>query len=44
MKVGDTVWSCRGPDAPEGARVRITGADGSCLKVEPVREIEGPAA
>ncbi len=44
VKVGDSVWSCRGPDAPEGARVRITGADGSCLKVEPVREIEGPAA
>jgi inner membrane protein len=44
VKVGDGVWSCRGPDAPEGTRVRITGADGSCLKVEPVREIEGPAA
>ena len=42
VKVGDSVWSCRGADAPEGARVRITGADGSCLKVEPVREIEGP--
>jgi membrane protein implicated in regulation of membrane protease activity len=44
VKVGDSVWSCRGPDAPEGARVRITGADGSCLKVEPVAAIEGPAA
>lgn len=44
VRVGDSVWSCRGPDAPEGARVRIAGADGSCLKVEPVREIEGPAA
>jgi len=43
VRVGDGVWSCRGPDAPEGSRVRITGADGSCLKVEPVREIEGPA-
>ncbi|HYD36196.1 MAG TPA: NfeD family protein [Allosphingosinicella sp.] len=43
VRVGDSVWSCRGPDAPEGARVRIVGADGSCLKVEPVREIEGPA-
>ncbi|HEX6375577.1 MAG TPA: NfeD family protein [Allosphingosinicella sp.] len=43
VKVGDSVWSCRGPDAPEGARVRITGADGSCLKVEPVAAIEGPA-
>ena len=43
VKVGDSVWSCRGADAPEGARVRITGADGSCLKVEPIREIDGPA-
>ena len=44
VKVGDSVWSCRGPDCSEGSRVRITGADGSCLKVEPVREIEGPGA
>lgn len=43
VRVGDSVWSCRGPDCAEGSRVRITGADGSCLKVEPVREIEGPA-
>ena len=43
VKVGDGVWSCRGPDCAEGSRVRITGADGSCLKVEPVREIEAPA-
>lgn len=42
VRVGDSVWSCRGPDCAEGSRVRITGADGSCLKVEPVREIEGP--
>ena len=44
VKVGDSVWSCRGADCAEGSRVRITGADGSCLKVEPVREIEGPAS
>ena len=44
VKVGDSVWSCRGADSPEGSRVRITGADGSCLKVEPLREIEGPAS
>jgi membrane protein implicated in regulation of membrane protease activity len=43
VRVGDGVWSCRGADCAEGSRVRITGADGSCLKVEPVREIEGPA-
>jgi membrane protein implicated in regulation of membrane protease activity len=34
-KVGDSVWNCRGPDSPEGARVRIVGADGTCLIVEP---------
>jgi len=42
VRVGDTVWSCRGPDCAEGSRVRITGADGSCLKVEPVAAIDGP--
>ncbi len=36
VKVGDSVWAARGPDAEEGARVRVTGADGACLKVEPV--------
>ena len=44
VRVGDTVWSCRGADAPEGAQVRITGADGNCLKVESIRAIEGPEA
>ena len=44
VKVGDSVWSCRGPDCAEGSRVRIAGADGSCLKVESVRAIEGPAS
>jgi membrane protein implicated in regulation of membrane protease activity len=34
VKVGDSVWSCRGPDAPVGSRVRITGADASVLQVE----------
>lgn len=32
--VGDTVWLVRGPDAPVGARVRVTGVDGATLKVE----------
>ncbi|ANI77282.1 NfeD family protein [Sphingobium sp. EP60837] len=34
VKVGDSVWSCRGPDAPAGTRVRVVGADASVLKVE----------
>ena len=37
VKVGDSVWAARGPDADEGARVRVTGADGACLRVEPER-------
>lgn len=36
VKVGDSVWSAKGPDVPEGARVRIIGAEGACLIVEPV--------
>ena len=39
VKVGDSVWAARGPDAEEGARVRVTGADGACLRVEPERLI-----
>ncbi|MBV8685157.1 MAG: NfeD family protein [Alphaproteobacteria bacterium] len=43
VKVGDSVWSCRGEDCDEGARVRVTGAEGNCLLVqsEPARLIEG---
>ena len=36
VKVGDSVWSCHGPDAPVGTRVRIVGAEASVLKVEMV--------
>jgi len=35
VKVGDSVWSCSGPDAPTGAIVRVTGARASVLMVEP---------
>jgi len=34
VKIGDSVWNCRGPDCEVGTRVRVMGADGSCLKVE----------
>ena len=34
VKVGDSVWLCRGPDAPAGARVRVVGAEASVLQVE----------
>jgi membrane protein implicated in regulation of membrane protease activity len=36
VKVGDGAWTATGPDAPAGALVRITGATGSVLSVEPV--------
>jgi hypothetical protein len=35
VKVGDSVWNAAGPDADVGARVRIVGAEGTCLRVEP---------
>lgn len=44
VRVGDGVWQARGPDCEEGAKVRVTGADGACLKVERVEAIEGPAS
>ena len=34
VKVEDGVWSCKGPDAPVGAHVRIIGADAAMLHVE----------
>lgn len=36
VRVGDSEWAARGPDAPVGARMRITGAVGNALKVEPL--------
>lgn len=33
VKVGDTLWQAEGEDAPEGARVRVTGVDNTVLKV-----------
>jgi membrane protein implicated in regulation of membrane protease activity len=35
VRVGDTVWSAEGPDAPAGARVTITGTRGIVLVVRP---------
>lgn len=36
VRVGDGEWIAHGPDQPAGARVRITGATGGSLTVEPV--------
>lgn len=34
VRVGDTLWTAEGPDAPAGAEVRITAAQGTLLQVE----------
>ena len=35
VRVGDSIWSARGPAAPVGALVRIVGSDGNGLLVQP---------
>ena len=37
VKVGDSEWTARGGPAAAGERVVVTGVDGNCLTVEPVR-------
>ena len=39
VRVGDGEWPARGADAAIGTRVRITGSDGTSLRVEPVMAI-----
>jgi membrane protein implicated in regulation of membrane protease activity len=39
VRVGDSEWSARGGPAQIGERVRITGVDGNCLKVEAERAL-----
>lgn len=36
VRVGDSIWDCSGADTDTGVAVRITGAQGSVLTVEPV--------
>jgi membrane protein implicated in regulation of membrane protease activity len=33
VKIDDTVWQVRGPDASAGTRIKVTGSDGSVLDV-----------
>lgn len=35
LVLGDSVWRISGPDLPAGQKVRIVGADGNVLRVEP---------
>jgi membrane protein implicated in regulation of membrane protease activity len=39
VRVGDSEWSARGGPAATGERVTITGFEGNCLTVEPVRPL-----
>ena len=34
VRVGDTTWKVRGPDAEKGERVRVIGVDSTVLEVE----------
>ena len=34
VRIDDSIWQVRGPDAPAGARIRVTGADDAVLTVE----------
>ena len=34
VKLGNRRWNLRGPNAPAGSRVRVTGVDGSVLIVD----------
>ncbi len=36
VKVGDSEWNVRGSDAAVGTQVRVAGADGATLLVEPI--------
>ena len=35
IKTGDTIWRVEGPELPQGARIKVIGADGTVLKVTP---------
>lgn len=37
VRVGDGEWPATGPDAPAGAKMRVTGAEGGMLTVGPLK-------
>jgi membrane protein implicated in regulation of membrane protease activity len=39
VRVGDGEWNARGGPAEPGDRVKVTGVEGNCLIVEPVRTL-----
>ena len=44
IKMGDTIWRVEGPELPQGARIKVVGADGTVLKVAPAVAGGGLAA
>lgn len=44
VKVGDSEWMARGPNSDVGARMRITGMDGTALVVEPIAMLSADPA
>ncbi len=44
VRVGDTVWPVTGPDLPAGSHVRVTGIEGTHLRVEPAESGKSPSA
>jgi membrane protein implicated in regulation of membrane protease activity len=43
VRVGDSIWSATGPDAPMGAVMEVVGADGGHLIVAPIEPRERTA-
>src|SRR5690606_32416968 len=44
VKLGDSEWIARGPDAAAGERVRISGSDGAILLVQPLNLLSDEGA
>lgn len=44
VRIGDSSWAARGPDAPAGARVRVVSVEGSLLRVLPADPPREPEA
>jgi len=42
VKAGDSIWTARGPDAPAGAKMIVSGTDGATLRVTPAASLTAP--
>lgn len=39
VQIADAFWNVSGPELPAGTQVRVIGADGMVLRVEPIRQV-----